>query len=51
MHLGRDKSENYVFDLSLPSTFIIFAEDRMRLSIKLKQVWFSALDFQYLWII
>ena len=28
--------------------FIIFAQDRIRLGTKLKQVWFSAFDFFYL---
>lgn len=30
------------------SAFPIFAKDRMRLSRKFKQVWFSVLDFHYL---
>ncbi len=48
MRLGIAKFENYVLNLSLLSPFAIFVEDRMRLSIKLKQVWFSAFDFHYI---
>ena len=41
--------ENSVFGLSLLSPFTIFVEDRMRLSIKIKQACFSAFDFHYLY--